>query len=221
MKKSKRRNPIWPYLGILGCLFVLSLLAPCAWQRNALERPRSNAAHAGEPAPLEQASTPDGFDDEPVALEDAVPLEDIDDVEMEWERRDAELGPVVQADHMPGGAESQDFPYASSLEIIPPAPEFAQQVREEDLELAARPSLPEAPAPQEADERPEVPTPAPQAEAPPSPQLAEPASEQPKALQEAEPPSEPDYEPAVASSNWPVPRALVEQLTNLCMKTRS
>ncbi len=145
MKKSKRRNPIWPYLGILGCLFVLSLLAPRAWQRNALERPRSNAAHAGEPAPLEQASTPDGFDDEPVALEDAVPLEDIDDVEMEWERRDAELGPVVQADHMPGGAESQDFPYASSLEIIPPAPEFAQQVREEDLELAARPSLPEAP----------------------------------------------------------------------------
>src|SRR5262249_39240873 len=33
MKKSKKKSPIWPYLGILACLFLLSVTAPRAWDR--------------------------------------------------------------------------------------------------------------------------------------------------------------------------------------------
>src|SRR6185503_17881716 len=33
--KPKKRSPIWPYLGILVCLFVLSVTAPRAWDRMA------------------------------------------------------------------------------------------------------------------------------------------------------------------------------------------
>ena len=33
--KPKKRSPIWPYLGILACLFVLSVTAPRAWDRMA------------------------------------------------------------------------------------------------------------------------------------------------------------------------------------------
>ena len=31
----KRKSPIWPYLGILACLFALSLAAPRSWERTA------------------------------------------------------------------------------------------------------------------------------------------------------------------------------------------
>src|SRR5262245_39752845 len=33
--RPKRTNPIWPYLGILACLFLLSVTAPRAWERMA------------------------------------------------------------------------------------------------------------------------------------------------------------------------------------------
>src|ERR1700730_812324 len=33
--KLKQQSPVWPYLGILACLFVLSVTAPRAWDRMA------------------------------------------------------------------------------------------------------------------------------------------------------------------------------------------
>src|SRR5258708_2372428 len=33
--KSKQKSPVWPYLGILACLFALSITAPRAWNRMA------------------------------------------------------------------------------------------------------------------------------------------------------------------------------------------
>ena len=39
--KRKQQSPIWPYLGILACLFVLSLTAPRAWDR--MSRPETIA----------------------------------------------------------------------------------------------------------------------------------------------------------------------------------
>lgn len=39
--KKKQQSPIWPYLGILACLFVLSLTAPRAWDR--MSRPETIA----------------------------------------------------------------------------------------------------------------------------------------------------------------------------------
>ena len=56
--KPKKRSPIWPYLGILACLFVLSVTAPRAWDRMArhasLERvleSRKAKAVESKPAP--------------------------------------------------------------------------------------------------------------------------------------------------------------------------
>ena len=34
--KMQSRSPLWPYLGILICLFVFSLIAPKAWQPHAI-----------------------------------------------------------------------------------------------------------------------------------------------------------------------------------------
>lgn len=36
--KSNLRNPIWPYLLVLGCLFVLSIAAPRSWNRDIADR---------------------------------------------------------------------------------------------------------------------------------------------------------------------------------------
>ncbi len=38
-RKSSQRNAIWPYLGVLACLFVLSVTAPRAWERIARKAP--------------------------------------------------------------------------------------------------------------------------------------------------------------------------------------
>ena len=52
----KRKSPIWPYLGILACLFALSLAAPRSWERIA-RRPTANkllserTSSATEPTP--------------------------------------------------------------------------------------------------------------------------------------------------------------------------
>lgn len=41
--KSRQHNPIWPYLVILACLFVLSITAPRAWDRLARHETLSHA----------------------------------------------------------------------------------------------------------------------------------------------------------------------------------
>src|SRR5689334_1504650 len=50
--RSKPQSPIWPYLGILACLFVLSITAPRAWDRLARKEPVGQFL-AERPAPQE------------------------------------------------------------------------------------------------------------------------------------------------------------------------
>jgi hypothetical protein len=49
--KSKPKSPIWPYLGILACLFVLSITAPRAWDRMAREQSLQRMLSARKSAP--------------------------------------------------------------------------------------------------------------------------------------------------------------------------
>ncbi|HEY2147594.1 MAG TPA: hypothetical protein VGH32_06635, partial [Pirellulales bacterium] len=46
-----RRNPLWPYLLVLACLFVLSIAAPRGWQRAAPENRSDELADERLPAP--------------------------------------------------------------------------------------------------------------------------------------------------------------------------
>ena len=48
---SKHKSPIWPYLGILACLFALSVTAPRAWHRIARHEPLSNIFFARQAVP--------------------------------------------------------------------------------------------------------------------------------------------------------------------------
>ncbi len=41
--RRRQKSPLWPYLCVLGCLFVLSITAPRAWQRMAREQDESRS----------------------------------------------------------------------------------------------------------------------------------------------------------------------------------
>ncbi len=194
MKKSRHRSPVWPYLGILSCLFVLSLLAPRGWERSARVRPINKA-------PDRESGQSDRRVDESVALESS------DDAELA--PPEAEFESAHHAAYSAVPTKPIDMSGVWGVQLIPPAPEYAQQVREEEFEIAARPALPRAPEPRPAAE------PTPQAEvAPAEPVISAPALDAPDAS-DPQPPAEPEGAPAVAASGWPMPRILVEQLTNL------
>ncbi len=44
MRKAKYSVPIWPYIGAVACLFVLTLLAPITWRNVTTLRPANRAA---------------------------------------------------------------------------------------------------------------------------------------------------------------------------------
>ncbi|MBI3836484.1 MAG: hypothetical protein HY288_00945 [Planctomycetia bacterium] len=167
--KLKQQSPVWPYLGILACLFVLSVTAPRAWDRMARKdtlrqvlserQPRSAASQVTfeRPNPVYEV----------MASEELIERKAID------EATDRKTQPAPE-------------PVA---EVVPPLPEFAEEVREPGVEVANRPGGPAAEAPME--------------------------------LPRDEAPAEPDYQPAIASSTWPLPRVLVEQLTQLAQEEPS
>ncbi|MGD9723843.1 MAG: hypothetical protein AB7O59_20775 [Pirellulales bacterium] len=113
--KRKPQSPIWPYLGILACLFVLSVTAPRAWDR--LARPKTNSQVAR---------------DVPQDVPPARPWPPISEQSAEAPPVPPELEPATVESELP--TELQPSPAAAiSLPpgpgIVPPAPEFAMQVR--------------------------------------------------------------------------------------------
>jgi hypothetical protein len=124
--KAKPQSPIWPYLGILACLFVLSITAPRAWDRLAHKEPVTRLLAASKPleapgrqwpAPessrSESAAAPSTDREPPPSLAPPAPVTDSelddrsDEVELRLSHDDVNLR----------------FPT-----IVPPAPEFAMEV---------------------------------------------------------------------------------------------
>ncbi|MEX2115139.1 MAG: hypothetical protein WD845_18240, partial [Pirellulales bacterium] len=131
--RSKPQSPIWPYLGILACLFVLSVTAPRAWDRLARHEPlgqflatRKASNDAIRPWPAEE-STP--------TLGAAHSDQDGSPLPPATGASDSEL------DDRSDDVESPDAREAANLQwptFVPPAPEFAMEVESpvEIIEIA-------------------------------------------------------------------------------------
>lgn len=118
MKNSKQQSAIWPYLGILAFLFVLSLTAPRAWERKS----RWELAHIAVPDPSVAIAIPNEPDD---ATELAPPEVDVEP---------------------PTAEEPSLLLDPPTLDpVVPPAPEFADEVPD----AATVPDAPAGPAPDE------------------------------------------------------------------------
>jgi hypothetical protein len=238
MKKKSKSSPIWPYLGILGCLFLLSLAAPRAWERRAQRSivPKSEPAIArtvksDPPAPIELEST-DTTELAPRAeeLEFAAPFTG---------PAAPEVTPAILVPPAPYFAEDfrldDDSPVDGiSFDPVPAAAEAApRELAPVELAKLPRPKQPadppaaEQPAPNAAAPQFELPAELPpqtgsplRLEAPAEPQ-SEPASELPaeEPVDEepvVESPRESTIEPAIAAEPaWPLPRKLLSQLTAL------
>ena len=130
--RLKQQSPVWPYLGILTCLFVLSVTAPRAWDRMARKETLRQVLSSRQPRPAPGAETfqrPEPVQYEVAASEELIARRAIDEA----------------SDHK---TQSAPQPVA---EVVPPAPEFAEEVREPGVEVANRPSEPAAAAPIAAD----------------------------------------------------------------------
>jgi hypothetical protein len=130
--RLKQKSPVWPYLGILTCLFVLTVTAPRAWDRMARKESLRQVLSSRQPR---RTADPEAFPPsesvhyEVVASEELIARRAID------EASDRETQTAAQ----PIG------------EVVPPAPEFAEEVREPVVEVANRPREPAAEAPMAAD----------------------------------------------------------------------
>ncbi len=106
--KSKQQSPVWPYLGILACLFVLSITAPRAWDRMARQETLSQvlASRAARPTAARYQSP------------ESDPYEQVDS--REFNARDA--------------VDEQVYPPIVEqplvAQVAPPVAEFAQQIQE-------------------------------------------------------------------------------------------
>jgi hypothetical protein len=106
MKNPKQQSPIWPYLGILAFLFLLSLTAPRAWQRDA----RREVGRV--------TTTPQSDEGEPYV---DFPLDDPADDENCFE-------PTVPEAVFSRIAETPSADAAQSADpVIPPAPEIVEE----------------------------------------------------------------------------------------------
>jgi len=201
MKKKSKSSPIWPYLGILGCLFLLSLTAPRAWERRA----QRNVSPKAQPVQVRTAKM-----DPPAPV---IGLESTDTTELAPREEELEFAEPFVAPAAP-----ETMPAL----LVPAAPYFAEDFRLDDEspldgavfdtapdELAALPRLdaPVEPAPVAEPEFPQAETP------PESPLSSEPPAEEEAPVVESpaeETPPEPEPEPT-----WPLPRKLLAQLTEL------
>ncbi len=109
--KPKKRSPVWPYLGILACLFVLSVTAPRAWDRMARHESLQQVLESRKPQVVESQPATE-------------PLEQIEDSEL-TARETVEL--VAEA------------PAVVEVPAVPPAPELTLEVSQ-TLEVVHRPS---------------------------------------------------------------------------------
>jgi hypothetical protein len=205
--KRKKQSPLWPYLGILMCLFVLSVTAPRAWERmgrkQLQDHSRRQAAlhgseHESHVSTLPPALTPSDLEpvvDEELASREAtqgelLPSSPVAEQPVERDARSAIAGPALPEAPMAEFVErstewtSDTPPQAAALidQFLPPSPEFAQQVLE-PLQVVHLP-----------------------AERPATPDLR---------LPEEGPSSEEEAEATEPLSGWPLPRRLIEQLEDL------
>lgn len=110
--KPKKRSPIWPYLGILACLFVLSVTAPRAWDRMARRESLERVLESRKTKAVESKSAPE-------------PLETVDESEL-TARETVEPAPP-------------DAPAVVEAPVVPPAPELTLEVSQ-TVEVANRPN---------------------------------------------------------------------------------
>jgi hypothetical protein len=179
--KSKQQSPVWPYLGILACLFVLSVTAPRAWDRMARQETLRQVLLDRKPraeARKKEVVRPEAVQYEAIDQDELREHGSIDDAFQRSTKARTVETPLAHAPVVQPPAPSKPV-----AEIVPPAPAFAQEVREPAAEIADRASEPPVASATE--------------------------------LADDEPPAEPEYEPAVATSAWPIPRVLVEQMLQL------
>jgi hypothetical protein len=202
MKKSRQQSPIWPYLAVLSCLFVLSLAAPRAWQRKAQQIGRTGV-EVRDPRPSKKLET------EIPAVDESL-LENVDQIEL-----------------VPSPGDLRDLPESEPRGLEPPSGEYADEVRE----TLESPVLPEAPV-AEVPEVCLAPGLDPLATDGPAAASGESASSEPPPLAAPEtapaveageqPPQaeteatvEPEADDAAATLRWPLPRVLLKQLSDL------
>jgi len=191
--RSKQQSPVWPYLGILACLFVLSITAPRAWKRMARQESLSQvlAARRSVTADVRVSAEPVRRPklERPKSVEPARPF-------VLYETSDSEELNARTALLDPPPAQSQA---AQSLPeqppAAPPAPEVTPDYRLQ-IDTVSRSTVTESEP--ETDDEPAM----------------EPAEAEAEIASEVAPPSI-EEEPAVASSKWPLPRTLLEQLKHV------
>ena len=180
--KSKPQSPIWPYLGILACLFVLSITAPRAWERMARKQTLSQilATRKARQTTSREAAT----------RQWPTP---IDNVQRKADESDATESNAAPAPSLPNDPTQPIEQPTASLDppgakptVVPPNPSMVPPTPEYALEVAPL-----------VDVGDEASTSEPSDDGEP---IADPD------------PKGPDYEPVMADSTWPPPRALLEQL---------
>jgi hypothetical protein len=133
--KSKKRSPIWPYLGILACLFVLSVTAPRAWDRMAHKQFASDGQINREPPAPASALADAGLKRARPAFEQAAEAESFarepDTAELDCSREFEEARPRATAVETPTPAVQ--------LSVLPPAPEIVHETPPA-MEVSLRPN---------------------------------------------------------------------------------
>lgn len=218
--RAKPQSPVWPYLGILACLFVLSITAPRAWDRMA-QRDRISgylAKRAPEPPVVRrwpsvceriQPERVESLLEEPAGIGTEVPA----DFESPHLRRpDSNSAPVERAP-------------SPEPKRSPAAPEPSQTASEDDAfqfapDSPAQPPITFFNPAYEA--RPQVPAaPAPAHEGPPGPNLVKEVPPRESGLAGDLDLEVPDAAPELASGSWPMPRVLLEQLRDMAHADRN
>jgi hypothetical protein len=108
--KPKKRSPVWPYLGILACLFALSVTAPRAWDRMARHESLQQMLESRKARAVDSQPGPE-------------PLEQFEDSEL-TARETVEL--------------AAEAPAVVDAPVVPPAPELTLEVSQ-TLEVVHRP----------------------------------------------------------------------------------
>ena len=145
--KSRQQSPIWPYLVILACLFLLSVTAPRAWDRMARQETLSHAlAVRTSYQPTTDGAAKSTFQGAP----EPTSYEQVDGEELAArEPINVELSSAPQAaSAVPSPPEPDRVVLPSSQAIGDPVapPETNGQSAEEDS-VEAQPNEPTTPAP--------------------------------------------------------------------------
>ncbi len=123
-----KRNPIWPYLLVLGCLFALSIAAPRGWQHNGSENRSDELAQEPTtfqtPAPtVPEVVQPTATNDDSRAPA-TEPAPSAAELTATAPRPEEAADPVGDAWHAPGDAELKvkpDHPVTLQRRLTPPA----------------------------------------------------------------------------------------------------